>query len=62
MKAVIIEDKDAKALVDKLELVKLRKRVQDSEADVVNDDFGKLHRIFHYEVVSWLQAQGCDLS
>ncbi len=60
MKAIIIEDKDAKALLAQLELEKfntvhLRK---DPDRPVSRDE---MHRWFHYVVVNWLQEQGAEI-
>lgn len=62
MKAIIITDADAKALLDKLELKKLR-----GEGHIMREDFdrpptiGDIHRAFHFVVVGWLQEQGVTL-
>jgi len=59
MKA-IISDHDARALLNKLELVSLRAHnhvCKDSEDPVT---FAEVHRAFHYVVVQWLQEQGAD--
>jgi hypothetical protein len=62
MRAIIISDTDAKALLDKLELVKLR-----GAGHLVRDDPDKpasldeVHRTFHYVVCRWLQEQGADI-
>ena len=59
MRVILIEDKDARALLDslKLELFSLsehNKPVADSLA-------GEIHRAFHYRVCVWLQEQGCEV-
>ena len=67
MRLITFEDKDALALLDRLEL----KRLQGPRADLVEDLRSRkpeeaaaqgvldaLHRAFHYEVVRWLQEQG----
>ena len=61
MRVIIIEDKDARALLDSLKL----------ESLIVNQGFGgdpnnkslvsSIHRAFHYRVCVWLQEQGCDV-
>lgn len=62
MRAIIIDDKDAKALVDKLKLESLRK----DHINMENPDnpltMEQMHRIFHYQVVRWLQEQGARVT
>jgi hypothetical protein len=60
MRAVISEDKDGKALLDTLELEKMRGSHMSPE--ISKAAFDVIHRKFHYEVVRWLQVQGFDLS
>jgi hypothetical protein len=55
MKAIIIQDKDAKALLDKLKLENFETREPDKE--LVN----RIHRKFHYIVSSWLSEQGAEI-
>ena len=61
MKAIIIEDKDARALLEQLELRALH------GGDIMRDDLSKpptvsdIHRAFHYVVTRWLQEQGADV-
>jgi hypothetical protein len=61
MKAIIITDVDARALLDKLELKKLQtERLisgDPTRAAMVDD----AHRAFHYVVCRWLQEQGADV-
>jgi hypothetical protein len=60
MKAIIISDMDARALLHSLELVSLRRdnflRDDPTRPPTVND----MHRTFHYVVTKWLQEQGAD--
>jgi hypothetical protein len=58
MKAIIISDTDARALLNKLELTKLKEagHLRGIEAEVS----ASLHRTYHYVVVKWLQEQGAD--
>ena len=59
MKAIIIEDKDAKALLDGLQLAASR-----PAADLLGIDkelVGRMHRVFHFTVCRWLQDQGADV-
>ena len=51
MKAIIISDAGAKALLEKLELAKFRS--DHNKAQTVDE----IHRAFHYEVCRWLQEQ-----
>lgn len=55
MRAIIISDADAKALLDKLELTKFRNERPKST------DVDSIHRAFHYEVCRWLQEHGADI-
>jgi hypothetical protein len=63
MRAIIIQDADAKALLDRLELRRLKgdnillNRPPEGTAMV---DW--VHRSFHYEVCRWLQEQGADVT
>ena len=60
MRAIIIQDKDAKDLLRRLELVVLRDTHARSRC-LTGEGKADMHRIFHYEVVRWLQDQGADL-
>jgi hypothetical protein len=61
MKAIIISEVDACALLDRLELVALR-----GAGHIMREDADKpptmaeVHRVFHYQVVLWLQDHGAD--
>lgn len=58
MKAIIIQDTDARALLDKLKLESLKgPRDQFSGDQSTIEDW---HRRFHYVVCTWLQEQGAD--
>lgn len=61
MKAIIISDADARALLDQLELTKLRGgnflRMDPKQPPTVEE----MHRSFHYVVTVWLQEQGADV-
>lgn len=57
MKAIIISDADARALLSKLELTKLR---NDGHFSNLNAEVDQIHRIFHFIVTKWLQEQGAD--
>lgn len=58
MRVILIEEKDAKALLNKLELVNLRKDHPNFEKPGEPLTIDQMHRLFHYEVVRWLQDQG----
>jgi len=60
MRAIIIEDKDARALLERLELEKMRQMERLSE-DVGMPFAIQLHAQFRLIVSSWLHEQGCDL-
>jgi len=64
MKAIIIEDKDCRALVEKLSLVNVSEQVRRSHAtqDCSDVQIDAMHRLFHYEVVRWLQDQGAQIT
>ena len=61
MKAIIIEDKDAKALVDRLSL---EKYIVDQRPKYEPDkpQAEQMHRWFHMVVISWLQEQGASVT
>lgn len=59
MKVIVSKDEDAISLLNRLELVKLRRdyygRWDNPEKPPTVEE---VHRAFHYEVVRWLQEQG----
>ncbi len=61
MRAIIIQDTDARALLDKLKLTSM------TANNVLRADPGRpstaddMHRAFHYVVCRWLQEQGADV-
>ena len=62
MKAIIISDADARALLDKLELTKLKGAGHFPRESPENPpSIGEMHRVFHYVVCRWLQEQGADV-
>lgn len=61
MKAIIIDDKDAKALLERLQLTKYTNGSGRSHRN--GDELAKvdeMHGWFHYVVCSWLQEQGAS--
>lgn len=58
MKAIIISDADARALLNKLELVKFRDAPRSTPERL--QAFEDVYRAFHFVVCSWLQEQGAD--
>lgn len=64
MRVVIVEDKDAKAFLRALELIKERgpSRMLTENAGGNQAAYNEVHRAFHYEAVNWLQEQGFDIS
>lgn len=63
MKAIIINDAEAKALLDRLELVALRNAGHYRGIDNPPPTPGQIehaHRVFHYEVTRWLQEMGAE--
>lgn len=59
MRAIIIDDKDGQALLDKLELAKFTKSHMAPQPSQATLD--AVHRHFHFHVVSWLQEHGWQL-
>lgn len=60
MRAIIIDDKDARALLDRLKLTVLQKE-HFLRSDPANPPTAEdIHRAFHYVVCRWLQEQGAD--
>lgn len=64
MKAIIIQDTDARALLNSLELTALNdanflRRADENltRKEMVN----QIHRAFHFVVTRWLQEQGADV-
>lgn len=55
MRVIIIEDKDAIALLEQLELEKFKIKESHPRGNTPED----FHRRFHYIVTRWLQEQGC---
>lgn len=53
MKVHIITQVEVDALIEKLELIKLRKREPFSQGK--DEIFNDIHRAFHYEVVKFFQ-------
>lgn len=58
MKAIIISNEDARALLDQLELRAMRER---NLCTTNSGAIDEAHRAFHFVVVRWLQAQGADV-
>jgi len=60
MRAIIIEDKDARSLLDSLALAKLQKDnyFSGDQPATLQD----MHRTFHYIVCKWLQDQGASVT
>lgn len=66
MRVIILEDKDSIALIEQLELAKLKARRDPSSMNPFKKEDVKwtiddVHRWFHYHVVRWLQDQGCEV-
>lgn len=60
MKAIIISDTDARALLNKLELTAMRGAGHFREDADRAPSVSEIHRAFHYVVTGWLQEQGAD--
>jgi hypothetical protein len=62
MKAIIISDSDAKALLDSLELTSLRAANHwPQHSKLENEAILEAHRTFHLVITRWLQEMGADL-
>ena len=59
MKAIIIQNTDARALLDQLKLEKFEQ--SDGKIVSANTDLGRMHAKFHYIVCRWLQEQGANV-
>jgi hypothetical protein len=73
MRAIIIDDKDAKSLLEKLKLAAFRKDapgygIEQSEAwnnlpqGIRDQIISDMHGRFHYVVCGWLQEQGAKVT
>lgn len=73
MRAIIIDDKDARALLDKLQLASFEKSlggygVREQEAwhglpeSMREEIIRRVHGRFHYVVCTWLQEQGARVT
>lgn len=61
MKAIIIQDTDARALLDKLKLTSLYDAGHFRGVDMTKPgSVEDIHRVFHFVVTRWLQEQGAD--
>lgn len=67
MKAIIIQDTDARALLDqlKLEALKPTTALWQLQGKLTEDELKKVaeevHRTFHFVVCRWLQEQGASV-
>lgn len=62
MRAIIISDSEARALLDQLELGKMRaSNLWPLNSKSAPEDIEQAHRAFHYIVTRWLQEMGCDV-
>ncbi len=61
MRVIIIEDKDARALLGSLKLESLSMNQGFSGDPDSQSLVSSVHRAFHYRVCVWLQEQGCDV-
>jgi len=60
MKAIIISDMDARALLDKLKLTSMQGDNMLRDDPTKPASVSDIHRAFHYVVCRWLQEQGAD--
>jgi hypothetical protein len=66
MRAIIIDDKDARALLEQLKLESLQgshgvRSAEDVPAHAREALVAEVHRVFHYVVCRWLQDQGANV-
>lgn len=61
VKAIIIQDTDARALLDKLKLESLKGEHTQWDDPDNRPTVASMHRRFHYIVCTWLQEQGADV-
>ena len=61
MKAIIIQDSDARALLDQLKLGAFQNSVALSRAETKEQIQEAMHAHFHYIVCRWLQEQGANV-
>ncbi len=67
MKAIIIQDSDARDLLTQLELAKYKPMIfasnfgglSDTEKEILLED---VHHHFHFYVTRWLQEQGAQIT
>lgn len=73
MRAIIIDDKDAKGLLNDLKLTDFEGMVHSRESQMVMEEFkipgdrmkfviAAIHSRFHYRVCKWLQDQGANVT
>ena len=61
MRVYVVSEEEMMALIEKLELVKLRKLAEHAPSSPIHkDNIDHLHRSFHLHVVNWAQAIGFD--
>lgn len=58
MRVIIIEDKDARTLLDALKLERFEQIDSDKEHWPI---IQRVYQAFHYRVCTWLQDQGCQI-
>lgn len=66
MRAIIIDDKDARALLDRLNIAKFDQRFNGLLDEAIthgrrDEAVELMHRAFHFEVTRWLQEQGASV-
>ena len=62
MKAIIISDAEARALLEQLELTKLREANHwPAHSSAPISEIENAHRAFHYVVCRWLQEMGANV-
>jgi len=61
MRAIIINDADARSLLNQLELAMLRNDRPGWTDPYKPPSVEDMHRVFHFIVTRWLQEQGADV-
>lgn len=60
MRAIIITDAESLALLDSLELTKLREANLCRNTETNREAMEEAHRVYHYVVTRWLQSVGAE--
>jgi len=61
VKAIIVTDAECRALLDQLELEKLKGVGHYRNSTTTPEAMSEAHRVFNYVVCRWLQEMGADI-